>query len=160
MTRKCKASGLSKVALILLGIMGPLSQACYGASYATVYNVVDYGADPTGTHDSSPAVTNAISAAGSAALPGGTIYLPTGTFAITGTVAANTRQLNIVGSGVKALRFRYSSIRPTGRGSPLRYAQRIGLRIDYRQAWPLFGVVQRNGLAHLKVIEPLWQTKN
>jgi Pectate lyase superfamily protein len=109
MTRKCKASSLSKVALIILGIMGSLSQACYGAAYATVYNVVDYGADPTGTHDSSTAVTNAISAAGSAAQPGGTIYFPAGTFAITGAVAANMRQLNIVGSGVNATSISVSS---------------------------------------------------
>lgn len=109
MTRKRKTSCLGKLTLVLLGIMGSFSQACYGASYATVYNVVDYGADPTGIHDSSSAITSAISAAGSAAEPGGTIYFPAGTFAITAAVAANMRQLNIVGSGVNATSISVSS---------------------------------------------------
>lgn len=67
-----------------------------------VYNVVTYGADPTGAADSSAAVNSAISAAMNAASPGGIINFPAGTFLINGAVSANMHQLNLVGSGVNS----------------------------------------------------------
>ena len=48
-----------------------------------IYNVLDYGADPTGVADSTSAFQSAIAAAKSAA---GTVYVPMGTYIITDTL--------------------------------------------------------------------------
>lgn len=46
-----------------------------------IYNVTEYGADPSGSVDSTTAIQNAINAAGEAG--GGVVYLPAGTYSIT-----------------------------------------------------------------------------
>lgn len=61
------------------------------------YNVVSYGADPTGVSDSLAAVTGAISAASA----GGVIYFPTGTYKLSASVIMPSgAKLDFVGDGV------------------------------------------------------------
>lgn len=64
-----------------------------------IYNVLDYGADPTGVADSTSAFQSAIAAAKSAA---GTVYVPMGTYIITDTLdlraASNLQSIALVGA--------------------------------------------------------------
>lgn len=61
-----------------------------------VYNVLDYGADPTGVVDSRSAITQAISA-----LPtdGGVVYIPEGNYRINSKVSIQRNNVVIRGSG-------------------------------------------------------------
>lgn len=68
---------------------GAISESLLATSTSTLawstqtYNIVAYGADPTGTADSTTAINNAITAAVAA---GGTVQIPPGTYSTTGIV--------------------------------------------------------------------------
>jgi hypothetical protein len=51
-----------------------------------MYDIVSYGADPTGATDSTAAIQAAINAASAAG--GGTVHVPEGTFTVTGIYSA------------------------------------------------------------------------
>lgn len=53
----------------------------------TYYNVVQYGADPTGVNDSTTFIQNAINAAAASPGGGGTIFFPAGTYLISNTIS-------------------------------------------------------------------------
>jgi len=70
------------------------------------FNVVTYGADPTGASDSTSAITTAVSDATSAG--GGVVYFPTGSFKTSGfSIAASN--ISILGDGQGASIIRLSS---------------------------------------------------
>jgi hypothetical protein len=70
-----------------------------GRDETKIYNVLDYGADPTGVADSYTAIQNAINAAISSNV-GRTVYLPAGTYRITQTLFINnTRPFKFLGDG-------------------------------------------------------------
>ncbi|MES2697695.1 MAG: glycosyl hydrolase family 28-related protein [Verrucomicrobiota bacterium] len=62
-----------------------------------IFNVTSYGADPTGTSDSTSAIQAAINAAGSAG--GGVVYMPAGTFKVAPS-GANTYALLITSNNI------------------------------------------------------------
>ena len=86
------------------------AQANHGVSardffqVAPVVNICAYGADPTGTNDSTTAISNAI-----AAIPagGGSIYAPPGNYTHSGTLLFNQGQ-GLTGAGSTATTFTYT----------------------------------------------------
>jgi len=71
-----------------------LTKASYSMITGAPINVLDYGADPTGTTDSTNAIQNAINA-------GSFIYIPTGTYKITSSLTCYGIK-KIVGDGCNA----------------------------------------------------------
>lgn len=71
-----------------------LTKATYSMIQGAVLNVLDYGADPSGTSDSASAFTAAIAAINDA----GTIFVPTGFYLINTTILVNKR-VAIIGTG-------------------------------------------------------------
>ena len=61
-------------------------------------NVKDYGADSTGTNDSTAAIQSAINAVQNAG--GGTVYLPLGTYKVKPSANENASALKITGSNI------------------------------------------------------------
>jgi len=61
-------------------------------------NVLDYGADSTGTNDSTSAIQSAINAVQNAG--GGTVYLPAGTYKVKPASSSNASALRITGSNI------------------------------------------------------------
>lgn len=80
-----------------------LTKATYSMIEGAPVNVLDYGADPTGTTDSTSAINNAIAA-------GNNIYIPQGTYNINGqlTIGVNKR---IVGAGVNTTLYMQSNVK-------------------------------------------------
>ena len=70
-----------------------LTKATYSMIQGAVCNVLDYGADSTGSNDSSSAITAAITAAGN----GGSVFFPAGTYRTTATIDSSNRTLFGVG---------------------------------------------------------------
>lgn len=100
-----------------------LTKVSYSMIAGAVANVLDFGADPTGTTDSTTAIQAAIDSLGTA----GTVFIPKGTYKANGVVWKD--RINIVGDGKRAtfLRsttanplFTYTSVGTEQRGS-LRY---------------------------------------
>lgn len=97
-----------------------LTKVTYAMIDGAMVNVLDYGADPTGTDDSTAAIQAAIDAAN-----GGTVYIPAGTYITSDTLECTTIGASVVGdsAGVSiisathttgaAIRFyrRYSNIK-------------------------------------------------
>jgi hypothetical protein len=65
-----------------------------------IVSVINFGADRTGSGDSTTAINSAITYVNS--LGGGTVYLPAGTYKITNTITISNDHINIVGAGVEA----------------------------------------------------------
>ena len=63
------------------------------------FNVIDYGADPTGAADSTAAINAAY-----AAIPatGGILYFPTGTYKVTATLTTWAKSITVMGDGWNA----------------------------------------------------------
>jgi hypothetical protein len=61
-----------------------LTKASYSMITGAPFNVLDYGADPTGTNDSSSAFTAASTASGTQSA-----FVPKGTYKLTGTISGN-----------------------------------------------------------------------
>jgi hypothetical protein len=109
-TNRISIAAAIPTVLVLAALVFGRTTSAYGTSSPQVYNVVDYGADPTGVNDSSGAVNQAIFAAISGGQPLGVIYFPAGKFKIGGSIpaspltgkAVNMHQLMFMGSGVNA----------------------------------------------------------
>lgn len=70
----------------------------YASKFGDVVSVTDFGADPTGSADSTAAINNAIGAVTST---GGTVYLPGGTYKISSAIVlpATNASVSLIGSG-------------------------------------------------------------
>ncbi len=71
----------------------------YASKFGDIVSVTDFGADPTGTADSTTAINNAIAAVTPL---GGTVYLPGGTYKISSAIVLpNTNaSVNFIGAGL------------------------------------------------------------
>jgi len=74
-----------------------LTRVTYSMISGAVVNVLDFGADPSGSADSTAAIQAAIDS-----ITTGIVYLPAGSYKITNTVSANKSSINIVGAGTDA----------------------------------------------------------
>lgn len=72
-----------------------LTKVTYSMIAGSPVNVLDYGADPTGTDDSTAAIQAAIDAV--IANDGGTVYLPTGTYKTTSAINITDNRVRLVG---------------------------------------------------------------
>lgn len=72
-----------------------LTKATYSMIQGAVANVLDFGADPTNTADSTAAINAAIASLGS---NGGTVFFPTGRYKTTSKITVST-PVRIVGTG-------------------------------------------------------------
>lgn len=72
-----------------------LTKATYSMIQGAVANVLDFGADPTNTADSTAAINAAIASLGS---NGGTVFFPTGRYKTTAKITVST-PVRIVGTG-------------------------------------------------------------
>jgi parallel beta-helix repeat protein len=81
-----------------------LTKVSYSMIQGAVFNVLDYGADPTGSADSTSAIQAAINAAQNGV---STVYFPAGTYKTTGSIVVN-RTVNLVGAGAPC-----TTIKPT-----------------------------------------------
>ncbi|NBI44987.1 glycosyl hydrolase family 28-related protein [Burkholderia sp. ISTR5] len=70
----------------------------YASKFGDVVSVTDFGADPSGSVDSTAAINNAIGAVTST---GGTVYLPGGTYKISSAIVlpATNASVSLIGSG-------------------------------------------------------------
>jgi len=77
-----------------------LTKVSYSMINGAPFNVLDYGADPTGTTDSATAIQTAITAASVAVAGsiGATVYFPTGTYKISVKITIPNR-VSLVGNG-------------------------------------------------------------
>lgn len=73
-----------------------LTKVTYSMINGAPINVLDYGADPTGTSNSAAAIQNAVTAAGVA---GGAVYLPAGTYLLQSTISLPSN-IALYGDGV------------------------------------------------------------
>lgn len=76
--------------------------AAKGDVFAPCFNVIDYGADPTGMLDSTAAIGRAIEAAGRQA---GTVFFPAGTYNHTSPMFDG--RVNMVGAGADQVTVRF-----------------------------------------------------
>ena len=97
-----------------------LTKVSYSMIKGAVYNVLDYGADPTGTTSSTTAIQAAINAAAAtvgtplaSASGGGVIYFPTGVY-LSGALTITTPFISMQGDGPTA-----SQIKSDGAVNPL-----------------------------------------
>lgn len=77
----------------------PLTKVSYSMIQGAAYNVLDFGADVTGTNDSTSSIQAAMDAAAST---DSIVYIPAGTYKITGTGISVTGPITIVGEGVSS----------------------------------------------------------
>lgn len=84
-----------------------VNQATSGPSTSSPFNVLTFGADPTGTNSSATAIQNAVNAAVTAG--GGVVYIPAGTYKVSTTITKNVSgtAVYIVGDGVWATTLKY-----------------------------------------------------
>jgi hypothetical protein len=99
------------------GAAVPAGKAVLGSNSASqlvqstnVYTLTDYGADPTGTADSTTAEQAAITAA---CVTGGIVYYPAGTYKTTSELTVSCANVELRGPGVSAI------IRESGNFNPL-----------------------------------------
>lgn len=71
----------------------PLTKTTYSMIQGAVYNVLDYGADNTGTTNTSAACQAAIDAC---IVTGGTVFFPEGTYLLTGQTSADSKTNGLV----------------------------------------------------------------
>jgi hypothetical protein len=79
-----------------------LTKVTYSMIDGAPFNVLDYGADPTGAADSTAAIQAAIDAAETGINPdrftnGSSVYFPSGTYKITSTLTINQSGISLVG---------------------------------------------------------------
>lgn len=101
-----------------------LTKVSYSMIQGAVYNVLDYGADPTGIASSTAAIQAAINAAAAtqgAASGGGVVYLPTGVY-LSGALTISNPFVSMLGDGPTS-----SQIKSSGAVNPL-------LKISYATA--------------------------
>jgi hypothetical protein len=94
-----------------------LTKVSYSMITGAVYNVLDYGADPTGATSSTAAIQSAIDAAAATvslgAQGGGVVYLPTGVY-LSGALTITSPFVSMQGDGPTA-----SQIKSSGAVNPL-----------------------------------------
>lgn len=73
-----------------------LTKASYSMVSGAPFNVLDYGADPSGLADSSPAIQAAINAAGTSG--GGTVYFPSGDYKLLSAVTVGYERVTLLGN--------------------------------------------------------------
>ena len=73
-----------------------LTKASYSLVNGAPFNVLDYGADPTGATDSASAIQAAINAAGVAG--GGTVYFPSGDYKLLSAVTVGYERITLLGN--------------------------------------------------------------
>lgn len=81
-----------------------LTKVTYSMIDGAPYNVLDYGADPTGSTDSTAAIIAALAAGGSNCA----IYLPTGTYKVTSQILINQNRVHIYGDGEYATTIQFT----------------------------------------------------
>lgn len=94
-----------------------LTKVSYSMITGAPYNILDYGADQTGSADSTTAIQSAINAAN--AVGGGVVFIPAGTYAVT-TIDLKLN-VSIYGVGYA------SKLISTGTGNIIRYVDGTGL---------------------------------
>jgi len=83
-----------------------LTKVTYSMISGAVFNVLDYGADNTGSENSTPAIQAAVDAANAA--NGGTVYFPSGDYKLLSQVAVNGERITLKGDG-DAVIYMYST---------------------------------------------------
>ena len=93
-----------------------LTKVTYSMIEGAAVNVLDYGADPTGTDDSLAAIQAAVDAAtpyAEFATDGIMVYLPPGVYKVSNSINMSQRQgVHLVGAGQKATEIRATSNNP------------------------------------------------
>lgn len=79
-----------------------------GANCVGWYNIVSYGADPTGVADSTSAIASAVAAAVSGG--GGTVYAPCGVYSVSSMTLTANYKLNFFGDGSYCTKFIPSTV--------------------------------------------------
>lgn len=75
-----------------------LTKVSFSMIEGAPFNILDYGADPTGSADSTQAIKDALTAGGSNCA----IYLPTGTYKVTSQILVSHDRVHIYGDGAYA----------------------------------------------------------
>jgi hypothetical protein len=81
-----------------------LTKVTYSMIQGAVFNVLDYGADPTGVSDSTAAINAALAAAKTNSTMGATVYLPTGEYLTQGGHLVDVTGLRVIGAGIDSTR--------------------------------------------------------
>lgn len=93
-----------------------LTKVSFSMIEGTPFNVLDYGADPTGSTDSTAAIIAALAAGGSNCA----IYLPTGTYKVTSQILVSHDRVHIYGDGAYATTIMFA---PTANSTLFRFQQ-------------------------------------
>lgn len=106
-----------------------LTKATYSLISGAVVNILDYGADPTGTTDSTNEIQSAITYASSIKA---TVFFPAGTYVVSGNGLFAQGQVSLVGDSIK------SSIVKNLNGNCLR-VQGNELNVSFMSFWSVGG---------------------
>lgn len=93
-----------------------LTKVSFSMIEGAPFNVLDYGADPTGSADSTAAIIAALAAGGSNCA----IYLPTGTYKVTSQILVSHDRVHIYGDGAYATTIMFA---PTANSTLFRFQQ-------------------------------------
>lgn len=93
-----------------------LTKVTFSMIEGAPFNVLDYGADPTGVADSTQAIIDALTAGGSNCA----IYLPTGTYKVTSQILVSHDRVHIYGDGAYATTILFA---PTANSTCFKFEQ-------------------------------------
>lgn len=93
-----------------------LTKVTFSMIEGAPFNVLDYGADPTGSADSTAAIIAALAAGGSNCA----IYLPTGTYKVTSQILVSHDRVHIYGDGAYATTILFA---PTANSTCFKFEQ-------------------------------------
>lgn len=93
-----------------------LTKVSFSMIEGAPFNVLDYGADPTGSTDSTAAIIAALTAGGSNCA----IYLPTGTYKVTSQILVSHDRVHIYGDGAYATTILFA---PTANSTCFKFEQ-------------------------------------
>lgn len=93
-----------------------LTKVTFSMIEGASFNVLDYGADPTGAADSTAAIIAALAAGGSNCA----IYLPTGTYKVTSQILVSHDRVHIYGDGAYATTIQFV---PTANSTVFKFEQ-------------------------------------
>lgn len=93
-----------------------LTKVSFSMIEGAPFNVLDYGADPTGSADSTAAIIAALAAGGSNCA----IYLPTGTYKVTSQILVSHDRVHIYGDGAYATTILFA---PTANSTCFKFEQ-------------------------------------
>lgn len=93
-----------------------LTKVSFSMIEGASFNVLDYGADPTGSADSTAAIIAALAAGGSNCA----IYLPTGTYKVTSEILISYDRVHIYGDGAYATTIQFV---PTANSTVFKFEQ-------------------------------------